>query len=269
MIAYFNKKYSIIKNNILTMPNFFYQSKLTYNNLEKLEILKKDGYLNLGKLISEKSVKKAKELITKKEKNNEADFLEKQSIWKISKLDDFEFIFNEIFSENLINLISDYFKRKIYLSDVDIRRVLPVDYEEIVKLGKSNSDWHKDIRGKQIKIMIYLTDVNENDSFFSFIPGTHKKKIYDFDQSRFKDKDIRLNYETRWIGKAGEMMMFDTNIIHRLNRRQGAKIRDTITLYFTPGQALRKIFLDNDKIDKIESFKYKYLFKNSFFEARF
>ena len=71
------------------MPNFFYQSKLTYNNLEKLEILKKDGYLNLGKLISEKSVKKAKELITKKEKNNEADFLEKQSIWKISKLDDF------------------------------------------------------------------------------------------------------------------------------------------------------------------------------------
>ena len=83
------------------------------------------------------------------------------------------------------------------------------------------------------------------------------------------DKDIRLNYETKWTGKAGEMMMFDTNIIHRLNRRQGAKIRDTITLYFTPGQALRKIFLDNDKIDKIESFKYKYLFKNSFFEARF
>ena len=46
-------------------------------------------------------------------------------------------------------------------SDVDIRRVLPANYRDIHSKGKSNSDWHKDIRGKQIKIMIYLTDFNE------------------------------------------------------------------------------------------------------------
>ena len=269
MIIYLKKKYSILKNDILTMPNFFYQKKLNSNNLEKLEILKKNGYLNLGKLISEKSVEKAKDLILKKVKNNEADYLEKQNIWKISKLDDFEFIVDEILGENLIHLISDYFKRKIYLSDVDIRRVLPVDYEEILKLGKSNSDWHRDTRGRQIKIMIYLSKVSSKDSFFSFMPNTHKNRTYNFEESRFSSSDIdkEKHNEVKWFGNEGDAMIFDTNIIHRLNRQAAAQIRDTMTFYFTPGQALRNIysnkegkFSNNTKVSKV--------LENSFFEER-
>ena len=269
MIRYLRNKYDFLKLFVLTMQNPLYLSRLDRIKKKKLKLIEKNGYLKLDNLTSNNNVEKLKNIITKKIANKEAKFIENQNIWKISYLDDFEFLLKEICSEEILQLISSYFKRSIYLSDVDIRRVLPANYRDIHSKGKSNSEWHKDIRGKQIKIMIYLTDVNENDSFFSFIPGTHKKKIYDFKKSRFEDKDIMLNYETKWTGKAGEMMLFDTNIIHRLNRRQGAKVRDTITLYFTPGQSLRKIFLDNDKIDKIESFKHKNLFKNSFFEVRF
>lgn len=270
MITYLKKNYAILKTDILTMPNFFYKKKLTSNNLEKLKILKKNGYLNLGKLISEKSVEKAKGLIIKKIKNNEADFLDKQNIWKISKLDDFEFIVNEILGENLIHLIGDYFKRKIYLSDVDIRRVLPVDYEEIQKLGKSNSDWHRDTRGRQIKIMIYLSKVGRKDSFFSFIPNTHKNRTYHFEESRFSSNDIEKEKENevKWFGNEGEAMIFDTNIKHRLNRQATASIRDTVTFYFTPGQALRKIYSNKIESKFSNNIKVSNILENSFFEER-
>ena len=58
-------------------------------------------------------------------------------------------------SDDVLSIIQNYFKKKIFISDFDIRRVLPTSYEEVLKFGSSNSDWHKDTRGRQIKMMIY------------------------------------------------------------------------------------------------------------------
>ena len=42
-------------------------------------------------------------------------------------------------------------------------------------------------------------------------------------------------------------MLFDTNLVHRLTRRANARVRDTVTFYYTPGQSLYK--LDYDRAD--------------------
>ena len=57
-------------------------------------------------------------------------------------------------------------------------------------MGLSNSDWHKDVRGKQLKLMIYLTNVTSKDSYFSFFPKTHSKKTFDFKLSRFSKDQV-------------------------------------------------------------------------------
>jgi len=152
----------------------------------------------------------------------------------------------------LLDLVEGYFNRKSYLADADMRRVLPVDMKEMMaSQGYSSSNWHRDTRGRQLKLMVYLSDVCVGDSNFSFIPKTHKGKYLrkmSYLESRFSDDQINdSNFEKiNWYGSAGDAYLFDTNLIHRLCRNKEARIRDSFTLYFTPGQELR--FLDIDKL---------------------
>ncbi len=146
-----------------------------------------------------------------------------------------------------------YFMRPAYLGDADLRRVMPITTQEIEKKrGYSSSNWHRDIRGRQVKVMIYLSDVGPGDSCFAFLPRTHlgqysRNKTYL--NTRFADSDAEAMAIPiqEWQGAAGEAMLFDTNILHRLSRRPEARVRDSITYYYTPGQTLFP--LDYDSAD--------------------
>lgn len=152
-----------------------------------------------------------------------------------------------------IALVERYFGRQPYLSDVDMRRVPPVTMAEIEKQGYSSSNWHRDTRGRQLKLMIYLSDVEEVDSNFALLPGTHagahrRKKGYD--ESRLSDAEVRemAAEPMEWYGMAGEAMLFDTNVIHRLRRKGTARVRDSVTFYYTPGQALSRLDMDKSAL---------------------
>jgi ectoine hydroxylase-related dioxygenase (phytanoyl-CoA dioxygenase family) len=134
-----------------------------------------------------------------------------------------------------------YFRRQPYLSDVDLRRVDAVSMEALGPEHVSSSNWHRDMRGRQLKLMAYLSDVTERDSNFSLIPASHRgkhlrKKTYM--ESRFRDREVENRPTFEWYGAAGDAMLFDTNVIHRLRRKAGARVRDSITYYYTPGQSL-------------------------------
>ena len=234
MINKIFKNLHLVRNELMTVPSPFYVNKYeNQKDLENYKFLKKNGYLPLGKIIKDKTIKIINDKITEKINSNIASYLEKQKIWKISMLDDFENHLHEILEVSTIQLISNYFKRNFYLSDVDIRRVLPAKFEDISNMGKSNSDWHKDVRGRQLKIMIYLSNVDQKDSFFSFIPKTHNKRTYNFNKSRFDENNLNLQNEKKWFATKGYGMIFDTNITHRLNRQITSSLRDSLTLYFT------------------------------------
>ena len=167
MIKKILKNFHLVKNEIMTIPSYFHINKYeNQRDLENYKFLKKNGYLPLGKIVKDETIEIINNKITEKINSNKASYLEKQKIWKISFLDDFENHLQEIIDISMIHLISNYFKRNFYLSDVDIRKVLPAKFEDISNMGKSNSDWHKDVRGRQLKIMIYLSNVGQKDSFF-------------------------------------------------------------------------------------------------------
>jgi hypothetical protein len=150
---------------------------------------------------------------------------------------------------DLLNLAGGYFRRKPFLSESDYRRVLPMDLEERERAdpkfskGYTSSHWHYDIRGRQIKVMIYLTDVAAEDQNFSYCPGTHrgfKSSLYE--KSRFSDADFEsLRVKSfECLAPAGTAIMFDTNGIHRL-RRRNTRMRDSVTFNYHPGKMYRAI----------------------------
>lgn len=156
-----------------------------------------------------------------------------------------------------LGLIEAYFQADAYLADVDMRRVEPLDMEAFERLspankkGYSSSHWHYDIRGRQLKIMIYLTDVGPGDQNFAFCPGTHRdhpgveRSRLVYEKTRFPEDWPEKNgvSVTECYGSAGTLMLFDTNAVHRL-RRTNSRMRDSVTFYYTPGQQLRPLDYD-------------------------
>lgn len=146
---------------------------------------------------------------------------------------------------HLLSIVADYFHRKPFLSEGDYRKVLPLDlkaHEQIdpkFKQGYSSSHWHYDLRARSLKVMIYLTDVGEDDQNFAYCKGTqHGFRSMKYEKSRFTDEQMKDADVLECYGKAGTVIIFDPNGIHRL-RRKPTRARETITLNYHPGQMYR------------------------------
>ena len=145
----------------------------------------------------------------------------------------------------LCGVVERYLQRRIFLADVDVRRVPPMDMSELDRragtkdVGTTSSHWHRDIRGRQVKIMVYLTEVGEQDSNFVFVPGTHAGhhlRPQQIEESRFTDAWVAAAGipPVECYGPAGTAMVFDTNLVHRLRRKATGTVRDSVTFYYTP-----------------------------------
>jgi len=162
----------------------------------------------------------------------------------------------------LCGIIERYLRRRIVLADVDLRRVPPMTMAEVderagtKEIGYTSSHWHRDVRGRQVKIMIYLTDVTERDSNFVFLPGTHvghQVRPRRFETSRVSDAWVETCGITpvECYGRAGTTMVFDTNPVHRLRRKPGGTVRDSVTFYYTPGQEARALDVESDLVARL------------------
>lgn len=150
---------------------------------------------------------------------------------------------------DVLNLVSGYFRRTPFLSESDFRRVIPLDIREHERQnerfakGYTSSHWHYDIRGRQIKVMIYLTDVGPDDQNFAYFPGTHEGfKSIKYENTRFTDAAVEAwNVRSvECLGPAGTAIVFDTNGIHRLRRRK-TRPQDTVTFNYHPNRRSRFI----------------------------
>lgn len=133
----------------------------------------------------------------------------------------------------LLAVIRAYFGRRIVLAESSLEQLPPSDQVA------GSYKWHFDIRGKQLKMMIMLSDVGEDGQHFSFVPGTHVRRSYlSQGESRFTDEDLKQNgwWEkvVNCTGTIGTVLLFDTNGIHR-GTRKPTTTRENITSNFNTG----------------------------------
>eukprot|EP00759_Apiculatamorpha_spiralis_P054687 PhF_6_TR7010/c0_g1_i1/m.10419 len=102
-------------------------------------------------------------------------------------------------------------------------------------------DYHQDLKSKgpfgEIKIMIILTDLTKEGQAMRYVKGSHLHHWYadTMKYTKFTLQDALQfgNGVDVCYGKAGSLVLFDTNGIHS-GHRNAQGIRDVITISFTP-----------------------------------
>ena len=108
-----------------------------------------------------------------------------------------------------------------YINNVITEAIITHDYRNDNGIAK-NGYLHYD-KKHSLKFFIYLTDITENDGPFSVIPKTHivgkqlrednpnktSNVFFDYPELCYKKDDI-----LPIIGKAGDIIIFDTDIFH-------------------------------------------------------
>ena len=245
-----------LEDEFFTAPWFLRSHKLRGNYKdfsENLNHLRENGYCSIDKLLNQNEIIEIQKIINQKISEKDHIYVNEVSnyIQILKPLLIHESLTKAAVNPKVLDLVEAYFGRESFVADLDMRRIHPESNKKVHERGGyTSSSWHRDVRGRQLKLMIYLTHVYEKDSNFAFIPASHRFKYArkNFNSTRFSDDVICKTYPTpiEWYGRAGEAYLFDTNLIHRLRRKENAHLRDSFTVYFTPGQELRKIEL-NDK----------------------
>jgi len=109
------------------------------------------------------------------------------------------------------------------------------------QITNSGGGWHRDNRNKQIKTIVYLTDITEESGPFSFLPLSNQFDLQTRDgigkATRYDDSIVDEFCRENSIepfkvtGKKGTVIFADTSFIHRgLNIESGS--RYTYTNYY-------------------------------------
>lgn len=126
------------------------------------------------------------------------------------------------------------------------------------QITNSGGGWHRDNRAKQVKTIVYLSDVNEESGPFSFLQGSNNFELPTRDgvgkSTRYDDDVVsefckENNIEPfKVTGKRGTLVFVDTSHIHRgLNIESGS--RYTYTNYYFENHPQR-IQMSEDKWGK-------------------
>ena len=125
----------------------------------------------------------------------------------------------------------NYFSRQAYLATVAMYRIEPTK-----QFRGSSYQWHHDSKGKQVKAMLLLTEVGEEDQRMTYLKGSHKAYRFGttYEDTRFEtDEKLQSQIGNKenlieCTGPAGTVIVFDTNGLHSGNRNE-AKTRDVLT----------------------------------------
>jgi len=133
-------------------------------------------------------------------------------------------------NEKFLEIINNILGSEPYLLGIDCWITLPppkaIDNYDEVKTLVSSQMWHRDCDNlRDIKIMTYLTDVNnENQGPFEIVLDTHKFNFFNplryqlGSGMRCSDNYIQKKYKEKiytFLGKSGSTFIVDTRGLHR------------------------------------------------------
>tara|TARA_B100001142_G_scaffold326507_1_gene382138 strand:+ start:18 stop:767 length:750 start_codon:yes stop_codon:yes gene_type:complete len=159
------------------------------------------------------------------------------------------------FSNNnlLSKMVSDYSNLNLETKSTLASKVVYEDYKQT----NSGGDWHRDSDLKELKAMLYLSDVNSKNGPFCFIRESkdfdfiRRNKKYSFLRKiiyvlkglpskppRYKNDLIMKNPEAvkkiiKVTGNAGTLVVFDGSYVHRGDVIKSG-VRYSITNYYSP-----------------------------------
>ena len=127
-------------------------------------------------------------------------------------------------NETLVNIYKKYISSSKISSMIMANRVLPKKNN----IG-SGGNWHRDDKdGRQLKFILYLTDVKPNNGGFNYLRYTHKPLNRIFNSIQMgcginawnfsQDQINKLSPKYEFVdvtGKAGDLIIVDTSGIHK------------------------------------------------------
>jgi hypothetical protein len=128
----------------------------------------------------------------------------------------------------LTALAEQYYGKHAFLTRGVAMRYLPHDARENDMFG-----WHHDLEERRLKALILLTDLDETDQVMSYVKGSHqlfhpyKMFFRNSADLRYCKKALGSVEILQTTGRAGDVFFFDSNGVHRGNRRREARVRDT------------------------------------------
>lgn len=101
--------------------------------------------------------------------------------------------------------------------------------------------WHYDNAYLQVKAIAYLTDVSEENGPFAYIPNTWERRLVaaNYEETRIQDEDVAAGSYINCVGKAGTVLIVDTQIIHRATPNLSG-IRDVVSIVYDAATCARK-----------------------------
>jgi len=142
----------------------------------------------------------------------------------------------------LIETANHYLKKVAY-----IKRVYAMRYLRFRPINVNQFSWHHDMEDRQLKVLLLLTDIDEQDQYMNYVKGTHTvfnsyqrffKNNLDFEYYKNIISDLKISKTT---GKAGDLFIFDSNGMHRGIRSNG-RVRDAYFIEFTAAKNKKNIW---------------------------
>lgn len=233
------------------------------------ETMKRDGFVLLpghfkGELLAKLQQAFEKVVAGKPDKGNpdsllSTDFLDADPIFMEAALDNL-----------LLEIVAGYYQKPFSIGRSSAMRLLPSD-----PVRGGSFQWHHDARGRQVHLMLLLTDMPKDGQKMTYLKGSHET-YYDHyrglaEGSRF-EKDVASQPELQGkivdvSGPAGTVALFDANGLHSGNRNRTAT-RDTLTFCYVTYRHFKKIICRKVDVTKLPQKKQEVLKFNPYLELK-